>query len=376
MSLRIAVLAHIRFPIAMPFPGGMEAHSWHLARGLIARGHDVALLASGDSDPILPIHPILVRHYEAATPWAHWAGSPRFAHMQRAAFREAQRAIDAGGFDVVHNNTLHHRPHLHARARRQPMVTSLHVPPFKRLARAVRRATAPWMHVTATSRRHLASYWPSADAPPTAHVVHNGVDLARLSFVRQGNSEAVWAGRITPNKGTGEAVRAALSAGIALTLFGPVEDPAYFDAEVRPHLGDRIRYGGFLDSAALGREIGRASVCLFTPLWDEPFGLVAAEAMACGVPVAAFDSGAAREVIGPCGCYAVPGDVAGLADAIARAAALPRHAARARAETFFSLDVMLDAYEALYAEAIAGAGAPRPDHSPDSSSARMADVLA
>ena len=95
-------------------------------------------------------------------------------------------------------------------------------------------------------------------------------------------------------------------------------------------------------SAALAGALGRASALLFTPMWDEPFGLAAIEAMACGLPVAAFDNGAAREVIGRCGAFARPGDAERLAAALRRALAMDRRAA-----------CMIAAYEACYAEVIA-----------------------
>ncbi|WP_201445402.1 glycosyltransferase [Belnapia sp. F-4-1] len=84
---------------------------------------------------------------------------------------------------------------------------------------------------------------------------------------------------------------------LPLTIFGTIEEPTYWEEAVAPLLGGAIRYGGHIRSAILAAEIGRASVFLFTPCWDEPFGLVAIEAMACGMPVAGLDVGAAREVV-------------------------------------------------------------------------------
>jgi glycosyltransferase involved in cell wall biosynthesis len=98
--------------------------------------------------------------------------------------------------------------------------------------------------------------------------------------------------------------------------------------------------------------MGRASVFVFTPCWDEPFGLVAVEAMACGLPVAAFDRGALREVIGETGYFAPPGDVSALADAITRAIQRPRGAQRDRVETAFTRDRWLDRCEGLYRDVI------------------------
>ena len=71
-ALRIAVIGHLRHPITRPFMGGMEAHTWHLVRGMQARGHEVVLFASGDSDPGLPLHPVIPRHYDLDYPWTRW----------------------------------------------------------------------------------------------------------------------------------------------------------------------------------------------------------------------------------------------------------------------------------------------------------------
>jgi glycosyltransferase involved in cell wall biosynthesis len=347
--VRIALLAHVRQRIAQPFMGGMESHSWYLAEGLIARGHDVVLFASGDSDPRFRIDPVLAEHYERVFPWAEHRGSaPLIAHVDRG-YAAACDRIAVGGFDVVHNNSLHRFPIEPARTARVPTVTSLHVPPYDALHWFVKASPAPTHRLTVTSHSQLQAWFPEG-APPGASVLHNGIDPAAWPFGATGNGDAIWCGRITPNKGTHLAARAALQAGVPLTLFGSIEDPEYWAAEVAPLLGSTIRYGGHLDGTALAGELARAGVFLFTPCWDEPFGLVAIEAMACGLPVAAFDRGAAREVVGEGGRFAPPDDVEALAVAIRDAMAIPRTVPRDRVERLFTRDRWLDRCEALYAE--------------------------
>ncbi|RZL98573.1 MAG: glycosyltransferase, partial [Sphingomonas sp.] len=219
-------------------------------------------------------------------------------------------------------------------------------------------SAVPGHRLTVTSRRQLAAWWPEG-APPQASVLYNGIDPDLWPFVPQGDGHAVWCGRMTRDKGPHFAAQAARLAGVPLTLFGAIEDAEYWAAEVVPLLDDTIRYGGHIEGAALAGAMGRASVFVFTPCWDEPFGLVAVEAMACGVPVAAFDMGAAREVIGPGGCFAPVGDVAALADAITTAVTVPRPPQRARVEALFTRDVWLDGCEALYREVVAEHG---PEH--------------
>jgi len=346
--MRIAILAHVRQRIAEPFAGGMESHCWYLAAGLQARGHEVVLFASGDSDPRFTIEPVLADHYERTFPWAEHRGSaPLIAHLD-AGYAHACDRIAAGGFDVVHNNSLHRFPLEARRTAVTPTVTSLHVPPYDALHWFVAASPAPRHRLTVTSARQLAAWWPQG-APPEASVLHNGIDPARWPFAERGDGTAVWCGRITPNKGPHLAAQAAIRAGIPLTLFGAIEDTEYWTAEVVPLLGEGVRYGGHLEGAALAAELGRASIFVFTPCWDEPFGLVAVEAMACGLPVAAFDMGAAREVVGEAGAFAPCGDVEGLALAIDTAYAIPRTVARARVLRLFTQDRWLARCEDLYA---------------------------
>ena len=137
----------------------------------------------------------------------------------------------------------------------------------------------------------------------------------------------------------------------ALQLAGPVSDRAYFEAEIRPRLAlEGIEYVGHLTHAELVRFLGAASVALVTPCWDEPYGLVVAEALACGTPVCAFARGALPELLPEeCGRLVAPGRRRGARGGArpglpgSRAAAAREHAVRT-----CSLDAMVDAYVELY----------------------------
>ena len=357
--MRIAVIAHIRHPIAPPFMGGMEAHAWHLTHGLLARGHDVTLFASGDSDAGLPVHPTIARHYDVDFPWHVFHGTDALNTVLDQSFLRCIEAIGTGRFDVVHNNSLHRYPPRHARVAHQPMVTSLHVPPFGPLQRAVHASVAQWNLFTVCSTSQAALWWPEG-APTQAAVVGNGIDMAEWPFRAQGDGSAVWAGRITPTKAPHLAAEAARLAGVPLTLFGAIEHRDYFETRLRPLLCETVRYGGHLSGRDLADRIGRASAMLFTPHWQEPFGLVAIEAMSCGLPIASTRIGATEEVIGDCGAFAAPDDAEGLAQALLQAMTIPRHRPHDRVRRRFSRDRMLDGYEALYARAVSGRDSKTP----------------
>lgn len=352
--MKIAVIAHMRHPIAEPFMGGMEAHCASLVRGLTAAGHDVTLFASGDSEDQGNLHPIAAKAYEAELPWAIWHGAPELRQWLSAAYGRAWAAILAGNFDVVHNNSLF--PDLHDWAARDgvAMVTSLHVPPFQTLRQAVERNDVPWIRFTVTSNDQL-KLWRGNSAPRIS-VAYNGIDLTRFAYASATGQRALWCGRITPNKGTIEAVRAAKAAGIPLDLAGPIDCDDYF-AALRPLLDGDRRYLGHLSAHEVAERMRRAAFLVCTPCWDEPFGLVAAEALACGTPVLAYDRGALREVVGEAGMLVA--DETALANAMRSGMAVSRQSCRERCERLFSEAAMIARYEAAYGPAIAAAGAAR-----------------
>ena len=351
--MKIAVLAHIRHAIAEPFSGGMEAHCDMLCRGLRAAGHEVDLFAAeGSTDPGLV--PICDAPYDAVLPWSVYRGSRELAAYQRDAFERVLLRIGAGAYDVVHNNSLF--PEIIAWCAKAgiPCVTSQHVPPFGAMFDAVLAASeCPNIGGTVTSHDQL-SLW-SQKGCAELKVVPNGIDTQIWQPTGEVGDYFTWAGRIVPNKGLAHAVKAARLAGIRLKIFGPVEDAGYFAEEVEPYLAERIEFHGHKSGDMLRREVAGARGALVTPLWDEPFGLVAAEALSCGTPVAGFDRGALKEVVGDCGHLVQGGDVDALADAIGRIGQIDRTACRRRAVRHLSIQAMIRGYEACYARVIAGA---------------------
>lgn len=369
--MKIALVAHIRHAIAEPFMGGMEAHCASLADGLAARGHQITLLAAPGPERA-DLVPICDAPYEAVLPWEQWRGTDTLDAYQRAAFARAWELIRQERYDVVHNNSLFPELIDWARCAGIPCVTSQHVPPFGRMREAVGRAAGvPHAQITVTSASQLPLWFDAP--PPNMRVVHNGIAVNEWSGAAQRGDQLVWFGRITPNKGLADAVAAVRAAGARLDIVGQIEDPSYFAAHVAPFLHRGIQYRGHLSGAALRAAVGAARAALVTPCWDEPFGLVAAEAMAAGLPVIAYDRGAMREVIGPCGILVPPGDVAGLAEAIGGIGAIDPAACRARARARFSREAMIRGYEEAYRAAIAGVPASA---AACSSSASTAALLA
>ncbi|MCS5735218.1 glycosyltransferase [Herbiconiux daphne] len=353
--LRICLIASSRFPVAEPFAGGLEAHTHALAHALRARGHQVTLFAAPGSDPRLAVDTLDVDPFESSdTARADVGASPAEWMQEHHAYLGLMLELARTGasrFDVVHNNSLHHLPVAMSATLGVPMVTTLHTPPTPWLESA--------MQLTPSARFVAVSDFTARQWSETtrARVILNGVDTERWS-PGPGGPGAVWIGRVVPEKGAHLAIEAARIAGMPLDLAGPVHDLDYFERRIRPRLDSRIRYLGHLSTRELVQHVGRAAVTAVTPLWDEPYGLVAAESMACGTPVAAFERGALGEIVSPSsGRLATPGDPDSLARALVAAAALPRAGVRRHAEEHCSLDAMVDRYELLYDELAAPARA-------------------
>ena len=373
--MKIAVIAHIRHAIAEPFSGGMEAHCDMLCRGLRAAGHDVDLFAAvGSSDPGLI--PICDAPYDEVLPWRVYRGSRELAAYQRSAFEQVLMRIGAGEYDVVHNNSLFPDIIEWCAQAGIPCVTSQHVPPFGSMFDAVLAGRDfPNIGATVTSRDQL-SLW-SAKGCGGLAVVPNGVDTDAWVPATTVGDYFTWVGRIVPNKGLAHAVRAARLADIRLKIFGPVEDADYFAQEVEPYISGKIEFHGHRSAAVLRKEVAGARGALVTPLWDEPFGLVAAEALSCSTPVVGFDRGALAEVVGDCGYLVKAGDTDALAGAIADIGQIDRASCRRHAESRYSIQAMIQGYERCYAKAIAGARlAALPRLAWSSSSSRTDALLA
>ena len=356
--MRIALIAAINNPIKMPFEGGVPTQVWWTTKKLVERGHDVTLFASGDSDQELPLLPIIDKSLFTKTAFRHADGKRFIDKVNRKlrsltslkTYKKLRSYLsEQGRFDIIHNHALFETPLLDAPLYAAPMVTTLHTPPFREITKGVKMAGAQKSSHFVSVSKSLAKVW--EDYTPST-VIYNGVNIQDWTFQSSPDPKtAIWFGRITPQKAPHLAIQAAIKAGYKLDLYGKIVDRSYYDSEIAPLLAtnDLINYGGSLSHAELAKKIGQAAVMINTPQWEEPFGLTFVEAMACGTPIATFESGAASEIITDKTGVIVPkNDINALATAIDKAAALKRAECHQHAEQNFSIDRMIDAYEKLY----------------------------
>jgi glycosyltransferase involved in cell wall biosynthesis len=287
--VRILQLAPLWETVPPPAYGGTEAVVSVLCEELVKRGHDVTLWASGDSKTSAELFSIYSRSLRTATD---------IADPQSYALMHAALSLkDADSYDVIHNHigeTVMAMAHLV----RTPMLTTMHclITPDTKFI---------WDHYDGWY--NTISYSEKLNMPPVANngyagVVHNGIDVATFPYSEKKDDYLLFLSRISIDKAPHLTVEVAKRLGRRLIIAGKVDpnpvDQEYFNTMVRPLVdGKQIQFVGEAD-ARMKRELYEKAYCLVLPLnWEEPFGLVMAEAMACGTPVVAFRRGAAGEII-------------------------------------------------------------------------------
>jgi glycosyltransferase involved in cell wall biosynthesis len=208
--------------------------------------------------------------------------------------------------------------------------------------------TETWLVAISESQRQLAPdlCW--------ATTVHNAVETADFTFRERKDSHVLFMGRMTPEKGAHLAIDAARGAGRHILLAGKLQEPRehdYFESQVRPRLGSDAEFVGEADAAAKQELYGAAHCLVFPICWDEPFGLVMIEAMACGTPVVALRRGSVPEVVLDGATGYIRENPADLPAAINKAGNIDPAACRRRVEENFNVSAMVAGYEGAYAKA-------------------------
>lgn len=341
--LTIALVASPVTPLGGSQVGGAQAVVVDLAQGLAARGHAVTVhCAAGSEVPGVRVQCVQVPEAAARAALVHPGRSaPRVPEVD-AAIAAMFGDLDRSGCEVVSQHAFDAAAFEAVTAR--PVLHTLHLPPLAGpVVGAVRAVPARSLVAVSESTRRE---WARAGVG-VERVIRNGL---RPEAVPGGDVEqrALAAGRLSPEKGFEDAIGACRALGIPLVIAGSRYEPTY---EI--DLGD-AEFVGALPRPALRRLMARSAVFLCPIRWEEPFGMVAAEAQLGGCPVAGYRRGALPEVVeeGVSGYLAAPDDVGGLVDAIRRCLALDRGRVRASAEARLGLDAMLDAYEGAFREVV------------------------
>jgi len=336
--MRILQVAPLAERVPPPAYGGTEAIVSLLADGLVRRGHDVVLRASGDSITLARLRSVYPRSLRTA------ADIQAVVPYELVHIAEALR--DARDFDLVHN---HAGEMLMAFAGLidVPMLTTTHgiLTPDNRFI---------WEHYNGfynTISWSQAKGYVGLHGPQFAGVVHNAIDVQTYPFRADKEDFLLCLARVSPEKGTHLAIEAARRLSMPLIIAGKVDavDRAYFEAMVEPQIDGRlVRFLGEAD-AQEKRDLYARARCLLAPIeWEEPFGLVMPEAMATGTPVIAFARGAAPEIIVDGETGFLVDDVDGMVEAVRHVGEIDPRRCRSYVEERFDAPVMVDGYLDVY----------------------------
>ncbi|GAC1318115.1 MAG: glycosyltransferase family 4 protein [Acidimicrobiales bacterium] len=334
----MAVLAPISWRVPPRHYGPWELFASLLTEGLVAAGVDVTLFATGDSLTTAGLVSV------APTGWSEDpSAEPKVAECLHiaAAF---ERADD---FDLIHNS-FDFLPLTYSRLVSTPVLTTIHGFSSPAIVDVYERYNdvGGFVAISEADRHPRLRY---------CATIHHGIDTDAFAIHPHPGAYLLFFGRIHPHKGVVEAIEVARRAGMPLLIAGIIQDRGYFDECVAPHLdGERVRYLGPVGTHDRSELLGGAAALLHLISFDEPFGLVMIEAMACGTPVVAFRRGSMPELIDDQHTGFLVDDLDDATDAVRAAVGLERGPIRATAIIRFGRDRMITEYLRAYGELLSG----------------------
>ncbi len=328
---RIAVLSPVAWRTPPRQYGAWETVASNITEGLVARGWDVTLFATGDSITRARLRAVVNTGYEEDP-----GIDPKVAEYLHI----SEVFEHAGEFDLIHSH-YDFMALTFTRLITTPVLTTIHGFSSPRI-----------MPVYDKYRDgYFVSISDSDRAPGLNYLatVYNGIDLSLYPFREAPGEELIFLGRIHPEKGVHLAIAVARLSSMPLVIAGIIQDKEYFRKQVEPYLDDRIRYVGALDVAGKNDLFARARALLHLNTIPERFGLVLVEANAAGVPVIAMDLGSCREVIEHEQTGFLVSTVNEAVHALKRVGEIDPQACRTRVQKRFSVLTMVEAYERVYA---------------------------
>ncbi len=350
-KLRIGQIAPLNLPVPPKKYGGTEKIIFALCEGLKEKGHEVFLFGTGDSKVSCHLYPIMEKSLWSSKSKTK-ESNPYYAYEMAFVAKKARELK----LDILHDHlgplalTLYGQIDI-------PIVHTLHVP-FKNKDRvwAYKQLGSQLVSISFAQRK------PGRDLNYVANI-YNGVDTTFFSFKEKPKDYYLWVGELSPRKGVLEAIKIARRMKIKLVLAGRIpsikqkEDYAFFKKYIAQELNkDKVRYVGEMPPRSLVKLCQDAIAFLFPLQWEEPFGLIMAEAMACGTPVIAFRRGSVPEVIkhGKTGFIIPPWtedkkpNFQGFIEAVKKIDKIKRKDCRRWVEENFTVEKMVAGYEELY----------------------------
>ena len=341
LRMRVAVVAPPWYEVPPDGYGGTEMLCASLVDGLIGRGHEVTLLAAGRD----LTRARMIRTFERPPDGLGGPDHMAVELLHAVAVARSLRDLDV---DIVHDHTS--TAALSALVRDVPTVVTAHLPAVGPQADLYRAARLPLIAISDDQRARSPDLrW--------ASTIHNAIEVESYPFREDKEDFALFLGRIHPQKAPHLAIDACRAIGLPLVVAGKCSEPVeqeYFEDAIAPRLGRDVEYVGVAGRLAKRDLLSRAAALIFPILWDEPFGLVMVEAMACGTPVVALRRGAVTELVTDGVTGVICDDPRELPGALEAARELDPRKCRDDAEQRFDVPLMTSRYEAAFSRVLRG----------------------
>lgn len=329
--MKIAVLSPIAWRTPPRHYGPWEQVASNVCEGLVTKGMDVTLFATGESVTKARLESVVEQGYEEDK--ALDAKVAECLHISNL----VERASD---FDLIHNH-FDFLPLSYSKLISTPMLTTIHGFSSEKIVAVYKKYNNSSHYVSISN----ADRHPALDYLGT---VYNGLDITDFTLNEIPKDYLLFFGRIHPDKGADAAISIAQKSRKKLIIAGIIQDAGYFDREVAPYLNDDIIYVGSAGPEKRDDLLGNALALLHPISFDEPFGLSVAESMMCGTPVIAFNRGSMPELIKDRETGFLVDNVEQAAEAVNNVDQLNRMACRQWAESKFSKEKMTEDYISLY----------------------------
>lgn len=328
--------------------GGVELNLVNLAQTLQQRSHEIVVIAPSGS--IAPVPLLTVAG--TAPPLAQTQTELSLSVPSVLTEMWQMARSQANSFDLIVNWAYDWLPFYLTPFLPVPVLHVVSMGALQpQLSAAIAQVQSQWPGTVAVHSRAQAETFTNH---PEFVLLPCGIDLAQYQFVAEPSAPLAWVGRLAPEKGLDDlaAVSAALNAPIA--IYGHLQEPDYWQAVQARHPTAQLVYQGFLPTAQLQAALGRSRGLVMTPQWIEAFGMVAVEALACGVPVITYRRGGPAEIVvdGVTGWVVEPDSVAAVVAAVTQLDRIDRRACRDRAVQHYSLAAMADCFEAWLASVL------------------------
>ncbi|WP_374166710.1 glycosyltransferase family 4 protein [Arcticibacter sp. MXS-1] len=335
--MKIAVLSPVAWRTPPRHYGPWEQVAYNLTEELVKAGLEVTLFATGDSQTSAHLDAVIEMGYEED-------------RNQDAKVLECLHISNlmekARNFDIIHNH-FDFLPLTWSRLISTPIVTTIHGFSSPRIIPVYKKYN---------DTCHYVSISNSDRAPELDYIatVYNGLNVESFSFSDSHEDYLLYFGRIHHDKGTAEAIEIAESCGKKLIIAGIIQDEAYFNTRVKPHLNEQITFIGAAGPAMRNSLMSKALALLHPINFEEPFGMSVAEAMLCGTPVVAFNKGSMPELIKDRKTGFLVHNIAEAVEAVKQLTYVSREACHTWAASMFSAEKMAKDYMEVYSQILGG----------------------